>query len=302
MPKIIVLVGPPGVGKSTYANNLINEYCKNLKDLSYVNQDAQGKDHLPIFNKYLELKKDLVIDRMNFNKQQRERYLKPAKEAGYETEIIVLHESKATCMERMLKRIENEGHPTVLTERDANKALHFFFKNYERPTSDEADVVTFKYPEGLKEKAILCDLDGSLCDTSHREHLVKDLILDDKKVQRKNWPLFFKELKNDIPYDWCRSILWKFENDYPIIFCSGRPEDYKKDTEEWLEKYDLRYDHLLMRYRNDFRPDSVVKEILLDFEILTRVEPYFVIDDRLQVVKMWRERGITCLHCAWGDF
>ena len=57
-----------------------------------------------------------------------------------------------------------------------------------------------------------------------------------------------------------------------------------------------------MRQRDDFRPDNIVKEMILDFEILTRYTPYFMIDDRKQVVDMWRKRGYTCLACAEGDF
>jgi hypothetical protein len=31
-------------------------------------------------------------------------------------------------------------------------------------------------------------------------------------------------------------------------------------------------------------------------------EPIMVFDDRNQVVKMWRERGIVCAQVAEGDF
>lgn len=61
-------------------------------------------------------------------------------------------------------------------------------------------------------------------------------------------------------------------------------------------------DELLMRPRNDFRKDDVIKENLLDFEILTKYQPYFIIDDRKQVVDMWRRRNLTVLQCAEGEF
>lgn len=44
------------------------------------------------------------------------------------------------------------------------------------------------------------------------------------------------------------------------------------------------------------------REIILDFEILTRFTPYLMIDDRKRVVDMWRKRGFVCLQCAEGHF
>lgn len=297
MPKLIILVGPPGCGKST----LSKEY--ETKMFRTISQDDMGKnEHINEFNSSLFKGLNVVVDRMNFNKQQRDRYLNLAKSLGYETEIIVIHESKDTCMKRCSERTD---HPTVKTKEDASKSLHFFFKSYERVEDNEADKVTRIWPEEKKEKIIICDLDGTLCNVDHRHHLVNNIgNIDDKKNQKKNWPLFFKELKNDSVNKWCRDIIWNFDIGQQIktIFCSGRPDDYKKETEKWLLDNSMIYDHLFMRQRGDYRADTIIKEVILDFEILTRYEPYFAIDDRSCVVEMWRSRGITTLACAKGDF
>ena len=57
-----------------------------------------------------------------------------------------------------------------------------------------------------------------------------------------------------------------------------------------------------MRPRFDCRKDDIVKEIILEFEILPRYKPHFVLDDRQQVVDMWRKRGLTVLQCDEGNF
>jgi hypothetical protein len=89
---------------------------------------------------------------------------------------------------------------------------------------------------------------------------------------------------------------------HAIVLCSGRSDNERRPTLDWLQKHEIQYDALYMRNRQDSRRDDIVKEIILDFEILTRYNPYFMIDDRDQVVKMWRKRGFVCLQCAEGDF
>jgi ABC-type dipeptide/oligopeptide/nickel transport system ATPase component len=107
MSELILLVGPPGSGKSTYQEVVL----RNNPDMVVISQDDQGKaGHMDVFRKAIENAEDIIIDRMNFSKLQRSHYLIPAKTVGYHITIVVLHESQATCLERMLKRT---GHPTI---------------------------------------------------------------------------------------------------------------------------------------------------------------------------------------------
>lgn len=292
MSEIVILVGPPGSGKSTLSKTFSSKFVR-------ISQDELGKkQHLVEFNAQLLVKNhNIVIDRMNFSKEQRARYLNPAKEAGYKTRIIILHENFDTCIERMMLRGD---HPTINDDKTARKVLNFFFSKYERPTQDEADEIEFRYPEGEKPLAIVCDLDGTLCNIEHRLHFVRG-------EGRKDWRGFFKALTYDTVNQWCLDILRKFDNPIDIfgthiILCSGRTDSYKELTQDWLLHKFIPYDMLFMRNFQDFRPDNIVKEVILDFEILTRYKPYFFIDDRKQVVDMWRRRGYTCLACAEGNF
>jgi predicted kinase len=287
MHKIIMLVGPAGAGKSTLAK----EYEKS--GYVRINQDSQGREHLALFDRMVEAGHFVVVDRMNFTRQQRERFLGKAKKHGYTSKIIVLHESYEVCLERCLKR---EGHETIKEEKGARAALNMFFSKYERVEDDEADMVERRWPEGDKPDAIICDLDGTLCDITHRLHFVHP-----PEGQKKDWKAFFEGMKDDKANKWCEEILHLFR-DRKIVLCSGRPDNYRRSTDEWLRDNLVEYDYLFMRNRGDHRQDYIAKEIILDFEILTRFTPYFMIDDREQVVKMWRRRGFTCLQCNEGAF
>jgi len=301
---LTMLVGPPGSGKSTFSKQLVQTAFRKKAPV-YVNQDSQGVDHFAVFDDALLAGDDIVVDRMNFNKEQRGRYLRLAKDFGYRTKIVVLHQPYDVCFERIMNR---KNHETIKDEKAARGALHTFFTRYERVSDDEADEIERVWPKGDKRYAIICDLDGTLCNIEHRLVYVKN--------SPKDWKAFFQNLDKDTPNQWCVDLLKGLSKQYAIVYCSGRPRDHKEQTVEWLKKYGLdklnwaglighndRYDfYLYMRAGGDFRRDDIVKEIILDFEILTRFTPYLMIDDRQQVVDMWRKRGYTCLQCAPGDF
>jgi hypothetical protein len=58
-----------------------------------------------------------------------------------------------------------------------------------------------------------------------------------------------------------------------------------------------------MRPEGDNRKDSIVKRELFDTHVRNKFYIDFVLDDRDQVVDMWRnDLGLTCLQVDWGDF
>lgn len=87
-----------------------------------------------------------------------------------------------------------------------------------------------------------------------------------------------------------------------IIYCSGR-EDLSRDvTASWIARHVGVAGPLYMRPSDDKRKDSIVKRELFDEHIRDQFDVLYVLDDRNQVVDMWRELGLTCFQVAPGDF
>jgi acid phosphatase class B len=107
----------------------------------------------------------------------------------------------------------------------------------------------------------------------------------------------------DVAHEFCRDILQMYRaRGYVILLVTGRPEEYRRQTEQWLQDHEVEYDQLLMREAGDFRQDFVIKQELYQQVIKDSYNIFFVLDDRDQVVKMWRSQGLTCLQVAEGNF
>lgn len=147
---------------------------------------------------------------------------------------------------------------------------------------------------------IVFDLDGTLADVSHRR-----LFLDKNPP---NW----KDFNYNIPYDKPNQpiidlylALKKVDGNRLVIF-TGRQEDSRIETDNWIFEHmqTITTDcSLFMRKTGDFRGDSIVKQEMIEIcEKKLGSKIVMAVDDRDSVVKMWRDNGITCLQCAYGDF
>ena len=146
---------------------------------------------------------------------------------------------------------------------------------------------------------VLFDIDGTLADVRHRVHYVKK----DKDSGKRQWGKFFAEAKNDKPYEHILLLNAMFGTNpnFEIYLITGRPENLRKDTEDWLAKHDIIYKHLLMRPQSDRRPDYESKKDLFEKDpILSKNKENVVcvFEDRLQVAKMWRDMGLNVCVCG----
>jgi hypothetical protein len=142
---------------------------------------------------------------------------------------------------------------------------------------------------GLPTKAIICDLDGTLALLGKRSPHDASTAIEDAL----NDPV-----ANVIE-------VYAHQTKFPIdlILLSGRREKYRKVTEEWLKKHAItHYKALYLRPEDDFRKDFVVKREIYERQIKNKYDVVFVLEDRDQVVRMWRDIGLACFQVNYGNF
>jgi phosphoglycolate phosphatase-like HAD superfamily hydrolase len=145
----------------------------------------------------------------------------------------------------------------------------------------------------VADEIVIFDIDGTLADVSERIHHVR------KKP--KNWNAFFQGMAQDKAiHSMVRLCNILYTSGIQIILCSGRNEEHRAQTVEWLAQKGVKYHDLLLRKDKDRRSDTEVKRELL--ATLDKSQILFVVEDRSRVVEMWRSEGLVCLQCAPGEF
>lgn len=153
---------------------------------------------------------------------------------------------------------------------------------------------------------VVFDLDGTLADITHRLHFLKGVKVEGANewagTTKKDWNGFNANLHLDVVKKDIRQLhRMVFDAGYNIAIVTGRSSQYSKQTIQWLLENNIPYNELHMRPEGNFQSDYIVKQKIYDDHFKHR-KIIFVVDDRDQVVQMWRDNGITCLQCQKGDY
>ncbi|AXQ64447.1 polynucleotide kinase [Gordonia phage Neville] len=139
--------------------------------------------------------------------------------------------------------------------------------------------------------AILVDIDGTLAHMTGRS------------------PYDYSRVGEDTVDEKVRGIVRRMEQSgSDIIICSGRDDACRPETVKWLLANGIPFHKLLMRptdakdANGNKLPDWIVKYNLFNENVRGKYDVEFVLDDRNQVVDMWRKLGLKCLQVAPGDF
>jgi len=137
---------------------------------------------------------------------------------------------------------------------------------------------------------VVFDIDGTLSDRRHRLHYLEG---------KKNWEGFFKEMVNDPPIQSTIIELDKhLKMGRSILFLTGRPEQYRKETVKWLKENTPATSYeLIMREENNYEKDLDFKERIYNTK-LKNLSVCKVYDDNKELLIMWKSKGLSTINCS----
>ena len=158
-------------------------------------------------------------------------------------------------------------------------------------------------PIDESKKIIIFDLDGTLAIIDKRKDLA--MTSEQKRHTKFNWDVFFnpENIKLDVPNEPVVKMAQLFaENGFTIVIFSGRSNKTEKTTRSWLARNRVPFHKLVMRdNKRHYMPDNELKKQFLD-EHVNIDDVFLVVDDRQQVVDMWRKNGLTVFQVTEGNF
>lgn len=206
--KLTMLKGLPGSGKSTIAREMVRGGGSsgriNRDDLRAMLFDSvwTGKREGVVVDCEKAIAQVLfnhgmnpIIDDTNLSQKHRDMWSGFTKEAEQHFEVKSLDTSFAECIERDSKRAKGVGRPVIERLALQNGLIDWGDK-----------------------PIVIVDIDGTIADGSHRQHLVTG--------EKKDWKAYFELCGGDAPYEHILAQMAELHKDHPICMVSGRPDTY----------------------------------------------------------------------------
>lgn len=281
--RIIFLKGLPGSGKSTWARQYLLDHPgtvrankDELRAMLHSSVYSKGRENFVlsvrdfVIDKALGEGHDAICDDTNFSRRHLARMEEIAAGHGAIVEIKDFTDVPLEiCIARDLAR------PNSVGERVIRQMYQKYIEAKPEPPIWDSDLPN----------VVICDLDGTLA------------LFDRDKVSP-----YDRDFSQDEVNAAVRELLrdhWQRGNS--VVLLSGRKEKHRAAAVQWLKSYAIPYQSLFMRSDNDDRRDVELKEELYNEHIRGQYNVLMVIDDRLQVCRLWHRLGLDLFRVGDPD-
>lgn len=291
-----ILIGIPASGKSTWSTEFVRKnpnyvrlnrdsYRYMLKDQGFCEQKIENMITDMFYHAIdlaLSAKLSIVADNTNLKRSVIDDLVKYV-ETRANVSFMVFDISLEEALDRDSKREKKVGEEVI---KKMYKQYTDLMDSYNY--SDQSrKMFIYKEPVfivGLP-KIVIFDLDGTLTHANGKRGYF-------------DWYKCDRDDRDEIVYKAYQRHLAAGDT---IFFITGRAEEARESTVEWLSVYAPTYERLLMRKSDDFRPDFVVKEEIYNHYIKGKYNVEVIYEDKPKVVDMWRDLGFKVFQVSRGD-
>lgn len=294
MPILMMMKGLPASGKTTKAKRIVSDAPVNswkrvnkddLRSMLDNGRYSKASERLVLDTRDWIVENALIngvnviVDDTNLDPKHEDRLREIANVVRDNGMRVEFHIDDLTDVsyEECIKRNRERSNPIP------DKVIYDMYKKY---LASDVEVPIFKPRDTGKHNAIIVDMDGTMCHhTGIRGHHEYEKVFDDE------------------PNYHITEMVTALSDQYKILIVSGRPDSCEEETRAWLDAHFVPYDDIFMRQDGDYRKDSIIKRELYEAHIAPDYDVQFVLDDRDQVVEMWRrELNLPCLQVNYGNF
>lgn len=323
MLKVILCVGIPACGKSTWSKEEVrkdpegtirisrDDLRNMLSNYHYSESNEKLVSSLKEFSLIQGLKRgrNVILDETNLNKRNFDEVCEIVKKLNID--CIVMEKPFYIELAEAIARDNTRTGSAHVSEEVVRKfwkrsggTQHKFYKPRIEVINRKTEVNILQEKPVINHKlpwAVICDLDGtlSLFNTVNKDGSVT---INHENTHARNPYDASKSDQDSLNEQVATVVETLYKNDYKIIFCSGREDCYRAQTEKFINKHlNIKYE-LHMRVTGDSRKDYIIKEEIYNSKIAPNYNVFLVLDDRSSVVKFWRSKGLTTFQVAEGDF
>ena len=299
--EVILTIGIPASGKTTWARN----YAKDDPNTVIVSRDDIRAAHgftydLPkeqiakneafvtkVQHNQIEAAlqdgMNVIVADTNINSKFRNKLIKFCHEHGADVVLIPFPIPLDEAIVRDNKRPDRVGADVIVRMYNDLQSSNID-ADYEEHPAPVFEPYSHATGDRYKPSAIVVDIDGTVARHVNRSPYDESKVLDDEPIE-------------DVA-----DVVHVLSEYYALAFVSGRKDSCRDDTELWLDRQGFSNYDLFMRKADDNRPDYVVKAEIYDTKVIPKYNIRMAFDDRDQVVRHVRKRGITVAQVAPGRF